>query len=103
MRVTSAAGVQRTSLWTKRASRPPGLRGGWGRSGRGGVGGLGCIERLPKGALMKSERGRQVDELFEQALEREPTARASFLDGACAADPSLRRAAEERLQIGRAH
>ena len=48
---------------------------------------------------MKSERWRQVDELFEQALEREPTARASFLDGACAADPSLRREVEEMLRF----
>src|ERR1044072_5877554 len=48
---------------------------------------------------MKSERWRQVDELSEQASERDPTARASFLDGACAADPSLRREVEEMLRF----
>jgi serine/threonine-protein kinase len=47
---------------------------------------------------MKSERWRQVDELFEQALEREPTERARFLDAACAADASLRREVEEMLR-----
>ena len=46
---------------------------------------------------MKSKRWRQVDELFEQALEREPTERARFLDAACAADPALRREVEEML------
>ena len=48
---------------------------------------------------MKSERWRQVDELFERALEREPTERARFLDDACAADPSLRREVEEMLRF----
>ncbi|HZB45177.1 MAG TPA: serine/threonine-protein kinase, partial [Pyrinomonadaceae bacterium] len=47
---------------------------------------------------MKSERWRQVDELFEQALEREPAERARFLDAACATDPSLRREVEEMLR-----
>jgi serine/threonine-protein kinase len=46
---------------------------------------------------MKSERWRQVDELFEQALECAPTERARLLDAACAADPSLRREVEEML------
>jgi serine/threonine-protein kinase len=48
---------------------------------------------------MKSERWRQVDGLFEQALERAPTERARFLDAACAADPSLRREVEEMLRF----
>src|SRR5215212_9119941 len=47
---------------------------------------------------MKSERWRQVDELFERALERAPAERAPFLDAACAADPSLRREVEEMLR-----
>ena len=47
---------------------------------------------------MKSERWRQVDELFEQALERAPAERALFLDSACAADPLLRREVEEMLR-----
>ena len=47
---------------------------------------------------MKSERWRQVDELFEQALERAPEERARFLDAACAADASLRREVEEMLR-----
>jgi hypothetical protein len=47
---------------------------------------------------MKSERWRQVDGLFAQALEREPAERARFLDAACAADPSLRREVEEMLR-----
>jgi hypothetical protein len=47
---------------------------------------------------MKSERWREVDGLFERALEREPAERAAFLDGACAADPSLRREVEEMLR-----
>jgi serine/threonine-protein kinase len=48
--------------------------------------------------MMKSERWRQVDELFERALERAPEERPRFLDAACAADPSLRREVEEMLR-----
>jgi predicted Ser/Thr protein kinase len=47
---------------------------------------------------MKSERWRQVDELFERALERAPAERAAFLDTACAADSSLRHEVEEMLR-----
>jgi predicted Ser/Thr protein kinase len=47
---------------------------------------------------MKSERWRQVDELFARALERAPAERAAFLDAACAADPSLRQEVEEMLR-----
>ena len=35
---------------------------------------------------MKPDRWRKVDELFEAALEREPHARAAFLDKACGDD-----------------
>ncbi|MET0647729.1 MAG: serine/threonine-protein kinase [Pyrinomonadaceae bacterium] len=48
---------------------------------------------------MKSERWRQVDGLFEQALEHEPAERAAFLDAACASDASLRREVEEMLRF----
>ncbi|HVF67588.1 MAG TPA: serine/threonine-protein kinase [Pyrinomonadaceae bacterium] len=48
---------------------------------------------------MKAERWRQVDELFEQALERAEGERARFLDAACAGDSSLRREVEEMLRF----
>src|SRR5919206_3559208 len=48
---------------------------------------------------MKAERWRQVDELFEQALERAEGERAAFLDAACAGDASLRREVEEMLRF----
>ncbi|HWS90439.1 MAG TPA: serine/threonine-protein kinase [Pyrinomonadaceae bacterium] len=48
---------------------------------------------------MKSERWRQVDDLFEQALERAPAERARFLEAACASDASLRREVEEMLRF----
>ncbi len=48
---------------------------------------------------MKSERWREVDALFERALEREPGERAAFLDTACAGDASLRREVEEMLRF----
>lgn len=47
---------------------------------------------------MKAERWRQVDGLFEQALERPEGERARFLDAACAGDSSLRREVEEMLR-----
>jgi len=46
---------------------------------------------------VKPDRWRQIDELFDAALERDPTQRAAFLDGACAEDPSLRREVESLL------
>ena len=48
---------------------------------------------------MKAERWRQVDELFEHALERAGEERAAFLDAACAGDASLRREVEEMLRF----
>src|SRR4051812_21567720 len=48
---------------------------------------------------MKAERWRQVDGLFEQALERAVEERAAFLDAACAGDASLRREVEEMLRF----
>jgi len=46
---------------------------------------------------LESDRWRKIDEMFAAALEREGEARAAFLDGACAGDPSLRREVEEML------
>src|SRR5436190_11281446 len=46
---------------------------------------------------MKAERWRQVDELFDAALERQSAARAAFLVEACAGDDQLRREVESLL------
>ena len=48
---------------------------------------------------MKPDRWRKVDELFEAALDREPSHRAAFLDGACGSDRELRREVEKMLDI----
>src|SRR5206468_11997597 len=41
--------------------------------------------------LMKAERWKQVNDLFQSAIERAPAERAAFLDEACHGDESLRR------------
>src|SRR6266496_388584 len=41
--------------------------------------------------LMEAERWKQVNDLFQSALERAPAERAAFLDEACHGDESLRR------------
>jgi len=46
---------------------------------------------------MTPERWQQIDKLFEQALEKEPDCRPSFLDEACAGDAELRREVESLL------
>jgi serine/threonine-protein kinase len=46
---------------------------------------------------MRQERWREVEELFEAALERRPEDRASFLDQACGDDTVLRREIESLL------
>jgi eukaryotic-like serine/threonine-protein kinase len=46
---------------------------------------------------MTPERWQQVDKLLQQALEREPSQRASFLDEACAGDEELRQEVESLL------
>lgn len=46
---------------------------------------------------MEPDRWRQVEEVFEAAVERPPEARAAFLDEACAEDPSLRQEVESLL------
>lgn len=48
---------------------------------------------------MKPDRFRQVDALFEAALERGGTKRAEFLDQACAGDEALRREVEKMLRF----
>ena len=46
---------------------------------------------------MKPERNRQIDAVFQVALDRSPTERAAYLDEACAGDPELRREVEALL------
>ncbi|MDQ3013144.1 MAG: serine/threonine protein kinase, partial [Acidobacteriota bacterium] len=46
---------------------------------------------------MKPERWRQIDEVFQAALERAPEERAVFLSEACGGDDSLRREVEALL------
>src|SRR5436305_15273656 len=46
---------------------------------------------------MAPEKWKQVETLFEAALEREPEARAAFLDDACGDDAALRREVESLL------
>src|SRR5262245_17566315 len=47
---------------------------------------------------MKPERWRQIDQLLEAALERQPGERAAFLAVACAGDESLRLEVESLLR-----
>jgi len=47
---------------------------------------------------MKPERWRQIYQLLEAALEREPEERAAFLAVACAGNESLRLEVESLLQ-----
>ena len=43
------------------------------------------------------ERWRRIEELLALALDREPAARARFLDAACAGDSDLRREVDSLL------
>jgi len=47
---------------------------------------------------MAPERWRQIKELYDAALAREPGSRAAFLAKACAGDPALQREVESLLQ-----
>ena len=47
---------------------------------------------------MNPERWRQIDQLLEAALEREPDERAAFLAAACEGDKSLRLEVESLLR-----
>src|SRR5262245_27260448 len=58
----------------------------------------GCAARSARGNPMKPERWRQIDQLLEAALERQPEERAAFLAVACAGDESLRREVESLLR-----
>jgi len=46
---------------------------------------------------MTPERWRQIDRLYQAALERDATEREAFLDKACAGDEELRREVESLL------
>src|SRR5438093_6635148 len=46
---------------------------------------------------MKAERWKQVNDLFQSAVERAPAERAAFLDEACRGDEDLRREVESLL------
>ena len=46
---------------------------------------------------MRAERWREIDRLFDAALERAPAERAAFLAAACAGDDELRREVESLL------
>src|SRR3712207_3938858 len=46
---------------------------------------------------MDRERWRQIDTIFRVAVERPGAERAAFLDGACGADPELRREVESLI------
>ncbi|HKP11913.1 MAG TPA: serine/threonine-protein kinase, partial [Blastocatellia bacterium] len=46
---------------------------------------------------MNAERWKQVEALFESALEREPADRAAYLDEACGGDAALRKEVESLL------
>src|SRR6185503_15249150 len=47
---------------------------------------------------MRPDRWRQIDEILQAALDRNPAERAAFLDRACASDPSLRSEVESLIE-----
>lgn len=51
----------------------------------------------PNKKMIKPERWRQVDQLFQAALERAPEERAAFISEACGDDDSLRLEVEALL------
>ena len=54
-------------------------------------------ERVEPESEMTSERWREVKRIFQEALERAPADLATFLDVACAGDPTLRGEVESLL------
>jgi eukaryotic-like serine/threonine-protein kinase len=48
--------------------------------------------------MMDSERWKQIDEIFHQALEYEPPARDAYLTEACKEDESLRAEIEALIE-----
>src|SRR5262245_60834044 len=53
------------------------------------------------GKMMKPERWRQVDQLFQAALDRAPEDRSAFISTVCGGDDSLRREVEALLDADR--
>src|SRR5688572_13817333 len=49
---------------------------------------------------MRPERWRQVESLYDSALERDPESRASYLAQACNGDDELRRLVESLIEKG---
>jgi len=47
--------------------------------------------------MIEPERWRQIEEVFHEALDRQPSERAAFLEQACAADEALRQEVESLL------
>src|SRR5262245_30638439 len=58
----------------------------------------GCVAGCAEEIRMKHERWRQIEQLYNAALEREPGARDVFLAQACAGEEELRREVEELLR-----
>lgn len=58
------------------------------------------LRRSNSSLTMDPERWRQVEEVYHAALEREPKARAAFLDTACGSDRQLRREVESLIVHG---
>src|SRR5258707_7250532 len=57
-----------------------------------------ALSRAERGRnLMRAERWKQVNDLFQSAVERAPEQRAAFLDEACQGDEPLRREVESLL------
>src|SRR5919199_894509 len=55
-------------------------------------------DNSPGGArAMTPERRKLVNRIFEAAVERPPSERSAYLDGACAGDPSLRAEVESLI------
>src|SRR5262245_44355402 len=57
------------------------------------------FEVRPGKINMESERWRQIERLYDAALERDANGRAAFLIEACAGDDELRRKVESLLAV----
>ena len=81
--------------------RSDGLRGHAGRDRRAPHGPLaGCSMRVSRASwaeAMTPERRQQVERIYQAALDRDPTARSTFLDDVCAGDAQLRAQVESLL------
>ena len=54
-----------------------------------------------EGARLSRERWRQIDSIFDEALDRDPASREDFLEAACEGDAELRREVEALLAADR--